>query len=100
MTTNGRTAEAAWLAAFGEPTRLGIIHTLAAGAKTVTELAKANEVEIVEASRHLGVLKDHGLITADRDGRFRVYALVGATVNGTTLTLTHTSGVQVVIPLD
>ena len=92
-------AEAAWLAAFGEPTRLAILRALAAGERTVTQLAVACGVELVNVSHHLGVLKDIGLVTVERDGRFMRYALAGGAVGGGTLTLAHPSGAQVVIPL-
>ncbi len=99
MLTKTQRAEAEWLSAFGDPTRLAILRALATGEKTVTNLAVACEVEIVNASHHLGLLKDSGLVTAERDGRFMRYNLVGATVSGTTLTLTHASGAKVVLPL-
>ena len=99
MPTKKQKAEAAWLAAFGEPTRLAILRTLATGERTVTQLAVACGVEMVNASHHLGQLRQIGLVTAERDGRFVRYSLVGGTVNGTTLTLAHESGAQVVIPL-
>ena len=99
MPTKTQKAEAAWLAAFGEPTRLAIIRHLATEEKTVTQPAVACNVEMVNASHHLSVLRDSGLVTAERDGRFMRYTLVGARVSGTTLTLTHSSGVKVVIPL-
>ena len=99
MLTKTQKVEAAWLAAFGEPTRLAIIRHLATGEMTVTQLAVACEVEMVNVSHHLGQLKDIGLVTVERDGRFMRYNLAGAAVNGTTLTFTHSSGVKVVIPL-
>ena len=99
MPTKTQKVEAARFAAFGEPTRLAIIRHLAAGEQTVTKLAEACKVEIVNASHHLRILKDSGLVTAERDGRFRVYGLVGGTVTGTTLALTHASGAKVEIPL-
>jgi ArsR family transcriptional regulator len=100
MPTKTQRAEAEWLAALGEPTRLAILRTLATGEKTVTQLAVACEVEIVNASHHLSILKDCGLVAVERDGRFRRYRLVGATTKGNTLTLTHASGVKVSIPID
>ena len=99
MPTTTQKAEAAWLAAFGDPTRLALIRVLATGEKTVTKLAEACEVEIVNTSHHLSILKDCGLVTVERDGRFMRYNLVGATVSGTTLTLTYESGARVLIPL-
>ncbi len=99
MPTKQRKVEAAWLAAFGEPTRLAILRALAAGEKTVTQLAVACGVEMMNASHHLSILKDCGLVAAERDGRFMRYALAGAVVGGGTLTLAHASGAKVVIPL-
>ena len=99
MPTKKQKAEADWFAAFGEPTRLAIVRALATGEMTVTKLAVACAVEMVNASHHLSILKDIGLVTAERDGRFIRYSLVGATVAGTTMTLTHASGVKVLIPL-
>jgi DNA-binding transcriptional ArsR family regulator len=99
LPTKTQRVEAAWVAAWGEPTRLAIIRHLAIGEMTVTKLAVACEVEMMNISHHLGLLKDSGLVTAERDGRFMRYNLVGASVSGTTMTLTHSSGVKVVIPL-
>ncbi len=99
MPTNGQAIEAACLTTLTEPTRLAIVRALATGAKTVTELAKASGVEIVDAARHLSILKDCGLVRTERDGRFMRYNLVGATLDGTTMTLAHASGAKVVIPM-
>ena len=99
MLTKNQKAEAAWLAAFGEPTRLAILRALATGEKTVTKRAVACGVEVVNASHHLSILKGCGLVAAERDGRFVRYSLVGAAVGGGTLTLAHPSGAKVVIPL-
>jgi len=92
-------AQAAWIAAIGEPTRLVFIRILATGVKTVTDLAQACNTEIVNASHHLGVMRAAGLVEAKRDGRFMRYRLLGAVANGTALELVHPSGVKVVIPL-
>ena len=99
MPSKSQKAEAAWLAAFGEPTRLAILRALATGEMTVTQLAVACKVEMVNVSHHLSVLRDSGLVTVERDGRFMRYALVGGRVSGTTMTLTYSSGMKVVIPL-
>ena len=92
-------AQAAWIAAIGEPTRLAFIRFLATGEKTVTELAKMCNTEIVNASHHLGVMRVAGLVEADRDGRFMRYRLLGATANAAVLELVHPSGLKVVIPI-
>jgi len=92
-------AEADWLAAIGEPTRLTIIRTLAIGEKTVTELAKACKSEVVNVSHHLGVMRAAGLVKCDRDGRFMRYSLLGASATATELELTHPSGTRTIVPL-
>ncbi|AMV23733.1 HTH-type transcriptional regulator NmtR [Gemmata sp. SH-PL17] len=92
--------QAEWLAAFGEPTRLALIRALAAGEKTVTNLAREVGAEMVNVSHHLSLLKDTGLVTVTRDGRYMIYALVDAKVVGTTLELVHSSGSKVFLPLE
>ncbi len=91
---------AEWIAAFGEPTRLALIGVLATGPQTVTNLAREVETEMVNVSHHLKIMRDAELVTVERDGRFMIYALVGATVKGTTLELAHSSGAKVALPLE
>jgi DNA-binding transcriptional ArsR family regulator len=90
---------AEWLSGIAEPTRLTILKVLATGAKTVTDLAKACETEMVNISHHVNLMKQLGLLTVERDGRFMRYSLVGATASATLLELTHESGVKVTLPL-
>ena len=92
--------QAMWIAAVGEPTRLAILRILATGEKTVTELAKVCQVEIVNISHHLNLMKAAGLVTAERDGRFMRYNLVGAKATAGALELLHDSGVKILIPLN
>ena len=70
LTKNDPRGPAEWLAAIDEPIRLTVLRLLATGAKTVTELAKACGTEIANISRHLNRMKDIGLVTAERDGRY------------------------------
>jgi ArsR family transcriptional regulator len=63
------------LQALAEPNRIRIIECLRTGSKNVTELAQALDVEIVNVSHHLGVLRDAGLVENTKDGRFVVYSL-------------------------
>ncbi len=92
--------EAAWLAAFGDPIRLTILRFLASGEKIVTQLAKECQVEMANISHHLGLLKDVGLVTVERDGRFMRYSLVGVKATANALEMTHESGAKVIIPLN
>jgi ArsR family transcriptional regulator len=89
-----------WLAGVAEPTRLAILKVLAAGARTVTDLAKALDKEPMKVSHHVNMMKNVGLLAAERDGRFTRYSLVGATATANFLELTHESGVKVTLPLD
>src|SRR6266513_3030481 len=63
------------LAALAEPNRIRIIECLRTGEKNVTELAKLLNVEIVNVSHHLGVLRQAGLVQDEKHGRFVVYSL-------------------------
>jgi DNA-binding transcriptional ArsR family regulator len=63
------------LQAIAEPNRIRIIECLRTGSMNVTQLAKALEVEIVNVSHHLGVLRNAGLVEDIKDGRFVVYSL-------------------------
>ncbi len=94
-----RRAEAAWIAAIGEPTRLAIIRILIGGEKTVTELARACEAEVVNVSHHLGVMRAARLVKCERDGRFMRYSLIGAKAAATELELTHEGGAKVILTL-
>ena len=63
------------LQALAEPNRIRIIECLREGSKNVTELAKLLNVEIVNVSHHLGVLREAGLVQDEKHGRFVVYSL-------------------------
>lgn len=66
---------AAILQAVAEPNRIRIIECLITGSKNVTELAKLLNVEIVNVSHHLGVMRTAGLVLDEKHGRFVVYSL-------------------------
>ncbi|QJW95757.1 ArsR/SmtB family transcription factor [Frigoriglobus tundricola] len=91
--------QAEWIGAIGEPTRLSILSLLVMGQHTVTNIATALRVEIVNISHHLKLLKQAGLVSSVKDGRMVIYSLVGAKAVGTTLELSHPSGVKVTLPL-
>lgn len=61
--------------AIGEPTRIGILRSLADGKKSVTDIAKILNCEIVNVSHHLGVMKNARIVSVDRAGRFMMYSL-------------------------
>lgn len=68
-------AVAAMLAAVGEPTRLLLLHHLVQGPHHVGQLAKLVDIPMVNASHHLGVMRQAGLIDDVKDGRRVVYSL-------------------------
>jgi ArsR family transcriptional regulator len=90
---------AEWLAALGEPTRLFMLGILATDQRTVTQLATACRIEMVNVSHHLKKLRIAGLVAHEKDGRHVIYRLVGAKTSGLMLELSHPSGVKVSIPL-
>ena len=63
------------LQAIAEPNRIRIIECLRTGSKNVTDLAKLLNVEIVNVSHHLGVLRQAGLVQDEKHGRFVYYSL-------------------------
>jgi DNA-binding transcriptional ArsR family regulator len=61
--------------ALSDPSRLLLIVELGTGPRTVGELAHAIGASQPLTSRHLGVLRDKGLVRAERDGAFVRYSL-------------------------
>jgi ArsR family transcriptional regulator, arsenate/arsenite/antimonite-responsive transcriptional repressor len=66
---------ASGFAALGDPTRLQILRELAAGTRCVCDLRAEVAVAPNLLSYHLKVLRDAGLVTATRRGRWIDYAL-------------------------
>ena len=58
-----------------DPTRLRIVDTLIDGEKNVGEIATVLGVEIVNVSHHLQVLRQAGVVTNEKRGRFVAYSL-------------------------
>lgn len=69
------TSMAAVLAGVGEPTRMGILAELAAGAAPVGELAARLGVPMVNMSHHLNVLRRAGILDGVKRGRQVLYSL-------------------------
>jgi DNA-binding transcriptional ArsR family regulator len=61
--------------ALSDPSRLLLIVALGTGPRTVGDLAQAIGASQPLTSRHLGVLRDKGIVRADRDGAFVRYSL-------------------------
>jgi DNA-binding transcriptional ArsR family regulator len=64
------------LGALAAPERLRIVSSLRAGPRTVTDLAEALGVSVVNVSHHLMVLRHAGLVRGAKKGRFVRYSLV------------------------
>jgi DNA-binding transcriptional ArsR family regulator len=63
------------LAALADPTRRRIVELLVEGERSAGELASQFRTARPGVSRHLRVLREHGLVRARTDGRRRVYSL-------------------------
>lgn len=62
-------------AALADPTRRGIVATLATGPRTVGAIAAPLPMSLVAVSKHIGVLERAGLVTRTRVGRTQVCRL-------------------------
>jgi DNA-binding transcriptional ArsR family regulator len=61
--------------AIAQPTRRRILRLLAAGERTVSDVASEFDVTQPAISQHLKVLREAGLVADRRDGVRRVYSL-------------------------
>ena len=66
------------LEALAQPTRRRIVELLASGDRTAGELASEFATSRPGVSRHLRVLREHGLVRAREAGRRRLYSLDAA----------------------
>lgn len=69
------TQQARLLAAVADPSRLRIIQCLRSGPQTVGRIAEAVQLAVVNASHHLGVLRQAGIVQDHKRGRFVEYQL-------------------------
>jgi ArsR family transcriptional regulator len=63
------------LYALGEGTRLLLLHELISGERSVKDLARVVGKHPMNASHHLRVLLDAGVVTVRQEGRKRYYAI-------------------------
>lgn len=61
--------------ALADPTRRRIVELLAERERTAGEIASQFSISRPAVSRHLRVLREHGLVHAREDGQRRVYTL-------------------------
>jgi DNA-binding transcriptional ArsR family regulator len=72
----GYEKEAMIFKAMGHPSRLQIIMSLSEGRKCVCELQELVGSDISTVSRHLGVLKENGIVSFKKEGNFYYYRLM------------------------
>jgi len=70
---------AEWFRLLGDPTRLGILHFLENGRRTVGEIVAALRTSQPNVSKHLQALRQAGLVRRQRSGNFIFYS-IGAPV--------------------
>jgi ArsR family transcriptional regulator len=63
------------LKAIADPDRLRIVQCLRSGARHVGEISEALGLDIANVSHHLGVLRQGGFVSAEKNGRFVAYSL-------------------------
>ena len=61
--------------ALADPTRILILYALEEGPRNVNELTADLNVSQPTTSRHLKILRDHGLVYAERQGTSMIYKL-------------------------
>ncbi len=57
--------------ALSDPTRRAILHRLAGGEATVSEIAQPFDMTLAAVSKHLRVLEGAGLVSRGKDAQFR-----------------------------
>jgi ArsR family transcriptional regulator len=72
--------EASSLRTLASPSRIRLVHLLAAGPRDVRDIAAGLNLTQATTSRHLAALRARGLVEARRDGRCIVYRLVDPAV--------------------
>lgn len=76
FTSEGERVRSAAIArALGDPKRLCVLESLAAGEVSVGDLAVRVACQVPNMSQHLSVLRSAGLVTARRDGNTVYYRL-------------------------
>jgi ArsR family transcriptional regulator len=66
--------------ALGDPTRLALLHALFEKERTVQELCALTGTSQANASKHLALLLERGLVARRRDGSFTPYRVADATL--------------------
>lgn len=66
---------AGYLKALADPVRLQMVRALQASDMSVSDLALLLEIDLANASHHLRVLYNAGLVKTQREGKFIYYSL-------------------------
>ena len=64
--------------ALAEENRLRLMRLLLAGERSVNDLAEATSMSQYNVSKHLRVLREAGLLTQEKQGQQRLYAIAPA----------------------
>jgi rhodanese-related sulfurtransferase/DNA-binding transcriptional ArsR family regulator len=64
----------------GSPQRMEMLDYLAQAERSVDELSKLVDQSIANTSRHLQILKQHGLVSVRKQGKSRLYQIAGEDV--------------------
>ena len=70
--------DAATFSALGEPSRLQIVELLRGGPYSVGQIVERLGIRQPQVSKHLRVLSETGIVTAEQAGRHRIYHLEAA----------------------
>lgn len=73
--------------ALGDETRLRIVETLATGERCVADLMDSLGLGQSLVSHHLRTLRQAGLVTVRRDGRWIYYSIAGPALGATRLAI-------------
>jgi ArsR family transcriptional regulator len=68
--------------ALGDATRLALLQALFEGERTVQELCELTGAAQANASKHLALLHEQGLVARRRDGLFTRYRIADASLEG------------------
>ncbi len=69
-----------YFAVLSEPNRLKIMHALCEGERSVGQVLERTGLSQTNASRHLGLMRLHGLVSARRDGKQIHYRIADDTM--------------------
>lgn len=75
LNITGLEVKATFFRGFGDPSRLKILEILRDGPLTVGEIVEVTELSQSNVSNHLGCLRECGLVTAEKQGRYVIYRL-------------------------